>query len=66
MAGMQTPGSSGLLETGVKGLALMMAETSAMKVVKHLWMSLVVPTCKEMESRILRAMPIILSQAPPI
>lgn len=58
-------GSSGSEDLNPSNLALMIADTSAMSVVSTSCVSLCDP-CRNMESRIFLAMPIILSQCPPM
>lgn len=63
-AGVRMKESSGSVVTGTRGLAFMIAATSAMKVTNTSWVSLSF-SLRNMESRILLASPIILSHDPP-
>ena len=66
IAGVSIKGESGSVEMGTRGLALIMAEISAMKVQRTSWERGCDPTCINMESSILLTTPIIRSQAPPM
>ncbi|KAG8566207.1 hypothetical protein GDO81_013136 [Engystomops pustulosus] len=59
-------GVSGSIDTGTRGLELMMAETSARRVIRVSCVSLEEFTSISIEFKILREIPIILSQAPPM
>lgn len=60
-AGVKISGASESKEMHTKGLALIIAVTSAINVVRTSWVSLWRPFCKSMESWMGRAMPIIRS-----
>lgn len=66
VAGVRMKGSVGSVDTGISGLLFIMAVTSAMKVESTSCVSLEDAIWRSMESKILRAMPIILSHAPPM
>jgi len=58
-------GCSGSADTGKSDCALIIAETSAIRVQRTLWVKWVL-SCRNIESRILLAMPIICSHKPPM
>ena len=62
----KTSSASGSLETGTSGLALMIADTSAIRVVKTLCVRCFCETSANMASNTRLATPIILSHAPPV
>ncbi len=63
VAGVRMKGSAGSVDTGINGLLFIMAVTSAIKVVSTLCVSLEDVLWRSIESKILRASPIILSHA---
>ena len=65
VAGVRTSGASGSLDTGTSGLALTMADTSAIKVVKTSWVKYFDGTSTSIASNTRLVTPIILSHAPP-
>lgn len=64
--GVRNKGASGSEETCTKGLALTIAETSAIRVVRTSWVSVGFPPCRSIESRMRCEMPIIRSQVLPM
>lgn len=59
-------GLLGSVDTGMRGLALMMAATSAISVVSTLCVNFEGPSWRNIELRILLAIPIILSHELPM
>lgn len=66
MAGVSINGKSRSVDTGVNGLALIITETSARNVHRTSWESGLDLTCINMESSILRVIPIMHSQTLPM
>ena len=66
MAGESRIGAAGSVEMGTSGLALTIADTSAIRVESTSCVRRVCLSCKSMESKILRVTPIIRSHTPPM